>query len=105
MMRLKTWTMGIAAVAVAGAAWATPVNGVGDGSGSTRLQACSQALRDAARDSDLAATIARRELNASSVLVTAQVSSCDCEEDPAATPASRWRCLAPWQIVAMPERR
>lgn len=106
MIRFKTWGLGLAAIAVASAAWAAPVSGVGDGSGSTRLNACHAALRDAARDSDGAAQVARQDLDNRSVLVTAEVSPCDCEANPAATYAGdSWRCLAPWRLVAMPERR
>ena len=63
MIRFKTWGMGLAAVAVAGAAWAAPVNGVEEGSGQTRLEACRSALSYVARASDGAAQYARRELD------------------------------------------
>jgi hypothetical protein len=106
MIRFKTWIMGLTAVAVAGAAWAAPVNGVEQGSGQTRLAACREALSDVARASDGAAESARRELDNRSVLVSAEVSACDCEEVPATTSAQQhWVCLATWRLVAMPERR
>lgn len=106
MIRLKTWTMGLAAIAVAGAAWAGPVNGVERGSGRTRLDACREALSYVARASDGAAQSARRELDDPAVLVTAEVSACDCEQAPAtASAGSHWVCLATWRLVAMPERR
>ena len=51
-------------------------------------------------------TAARRDLDSRSVLVTVEVAPCDCEENPAPTYAGeRWRCLAGWRLVAMPERR
>ena len=106
MIRLKTWGMGLAAVAVAGAAWAAPVNGVEEGSGQTRLEACRSALSYVARASDGAAQYARRELDNRSVLVTAEVSACDCEQVPATSSAqAHWVCLATWRLVAMPESR
>ena len=106
MIRSKTWMLGLAAIAVAGAAWAAPVSGVGEGAVASRLDACRATLRDAARDSDSAATAARRDLDSRSVLVTVEVAPCDCEENPAPTYAGeRWRCLAGWRLVAMPERR
>lgn len=106
MIRAKTLLVGLAAATalIAGAAWAQ-VLGIGEGSGSSRLEACRAAMQDASRDSEFAARSAQRNVD-SRTLVSAEVSPCDCEEDksPTASSYQRWKCIAAWRLVGSSPR-
>ncbi|WGM46528.1 hypothetical protein KOAAANKH_01399 [Brevundimonas sp. NIBR10] len=106
MTRTRTTALALAAFAVAvtglpGPAFAQ-VSGVGEGNGSTRLEACRRAIAASSSHAGVAATNAQRSVDAR-IFITAEVSACECEQS--TTGSLSWTCIAPWRLVAMPVER
>ncbi|MBJ7484461.1 hypothetical protein [Brevundimonas sp.] len=104
MTRTRTTALALAALAVAGMpgpAFAQ-VSGVGDGTGSSRLEACRRAIAASSSHAGVAATNAQRSVDAR-IFITAEVSACECEQS--TTGSLSWTCIAPWRLVAMPVER
>ena len=106
MNRIRTTALALAALAVTVAGMPGPafaqVSGVGDGTGSSRLEACRRAIAQSSAHAGVAATNAQRSVDAR-IFITAEVSACECEQS--TTGSLSWTCIAPWRLVAMPVER
>ena len=102
MIRKRTPLLALTLASIAGVAFAAQVSGVGDGTGTTRLEACRRAIQESSSHATPAAEVAQRNMD-QRTLVTVEISPCECEQ--AATGVYPWTCIAPWRLVAMPAER
>lgn len=95
-------TLSLIFASTASLAWAGPVAGVEQGSGTSRLTACVSATRLSSQRATSAADTAQHQMDART-LVTAEIGACECEEPAAGS--TLWMCMATWRLVAMPVER